>query len=323
MMMARQDEARRGVQLVLEDLERRAGQGDADAMYRMARLYERGYDSIPSDTVRSMELYRMAAEGGNPAAQNYYGYLLYNGKGAERDPVAGMEWMSKAAQSGDLTAANNLGWIIVSSDTPEKDYATAARWLRKAADGGVPSAMSMLADLYREGRGVEKDTLQAISLYNRAIEAGLYDAQLKLLNMQAIPWQSLTPTQAVETGLYYYTHGAPAIGVTLFEQAASRGDARAMALMGDALTRALGASYNHDLALQYYYRAAIAGDPSAQFVIAELLEIFPDSLEALPESEYYPAVVPEEYSAPGYWMEKARAAGIYNAEQATSALLRQ
>lgn len=310
-----QDEARR---IALRALIERAEAADADATYHLARLYETGYDSIPADTLQSVALFRRAAELGSLKAQNYYGYLLYNGIGMKRDVAKGLEWISQAAIGGDLSAANNLGYMILTSDMPEqqKAYKEAAHWLEKAADGGVPSAMSMLADLYREGKGVEKDTLQAVALYNRAIEAGMPDSQLKLLEMMHQDWSRLEPEEAVATGIYYYTHRAPTIGVTLFEQAAEQGNAQAMALMGDALTRALGASYDYDLGLDYYFRAAVAGNPSAQFVIAELLEIFPDALDSFRIDKS------GDYADPHYWMEKAARAGVFSAEDATQTLLK-
>lgn len=311
-----QDKARR---MALRALIERAEQADAEAIYHLARLYESGYDSIPQDTLKSVALFRRAAELGNLPAQNYYGFLLYNGMGTAEDKASGLDWIKRAAEGGDLTAANNLGYMILNDTATEcpEGYEEAAKWLSKAADGGVPSAISMLADLYREGKGVPTDTLQAISLYDRAIEAGVPDAQYKLLAMQHESWSRLAPEEAVRTGLHYYTHRAPTIAVTLFEQAADQGNAQAMALMGDALTRAQGASYDHDKALEYYFRAALAGNPSAQFVIAELLEIFPDALDtidfAIPEKT-------PEYTDPHYWMEKASESGVHTAEDATREL---
>lgn len=319
MAQSPQDEARR---IALRALIERAEAADADATYHLARLYESGYDSIPQDTLKSVALFRRAAELGNIHAQNYYGFLLYNGMGTAQNKNQGLEWITRAAEGGDLSAANNLGWMILSADTAEdeKDYAKAAQWLSKAANGGVPSAMSMLADLYRDGKGVEADTLQAVNLYNHAIEAGVPDAQLKLLSMQQAAWRQLSAEDAVNTGLYYYTHRAPTIGVTLFEQAATQGNAKAMALLGDALTRALGASYDHDLGLNYYFKAAVAGNPSAQFVVAELLEIFPDALDDLIDDTISPKMA-DDYKDPNYWMQLATQAGVRSAEDATRLLL--
>lgn len=294
-----------------------ADSGNPSAMFRLARLYESGYDSIPADSLRAVALYRKAAEADYPPAQNYYGFMLYNGRMVPRNPALGLEWMEKAAMAGDASAANNLGWIILNDKNIKRNSADAAFWFRRAVDAGMPKAMSMLADLYRTGDGVPCDTLEAVTLYNGAIERGLTDAQPKLLSMMDSVWSCLPADSLVSVGRYYYTHRAPVIGVVLFEKAAREGNADAYALLGDALTRAQGADYDHDKALHNYYQAAHAGNPSAQFVVGELLEFFPDALEVL---DYYDRIPDEERHA-DYWLTKAAAAGVRDASDATHHLL--
>ena len=58
--------------------------------------------------------------------------------------------------------------------------------------------------------------------------------------------------------------------------------ARAMALLGDAYSRGVGVKYSHDKSLAYFARAALAGNPSAMYILAETLEVFPDALQDLP-----------------------------------------
>lgn len=307
-----------GPRIALRELAERADAGQPDAIYQLARLHDTGFDSIPVDSVRASDLFRQAAEKGYAPAQNQYGFRLYNGLGGlKADPYKGLEWMEKAAMAGDPTAANNLGWLLMEGKDIRHDFEDAAFWLGKAADAGMPHAMSMLADLFREGKGVEKDSLKAISLYNRAIEAGLGDAQLKLLSMQEKAWKDLSADEAIATGLYYYTHRAPALGVRLFEQAADEGSPLAHALLGDALTRAQGASYNHDLALKHYFLAAKGGVPAAEFVIGELLEFFPDALDALTGV----GEISDDERSAAYWLGRAAEAGITEAAQATESLL--
>lgn len=301
----------------LRSLVARAGHGEPDALFHLARLHEQGYDSIPVDTLRAVSLYRRSAEAGYAPAENYYGFLMYKGIGMPKDTRAGIDWIAKAAAQGNATAANNLGFLLLEGDgmTPRPEQAV--YWLRRANENGVPEAAAMLGDLYREGRGVEQDSLKAVALYNEAILAGLRDAQLKLLNMQGPEWEKLPAAEKTAYGRFYYTHGAPSLGVWFFERAAAEDDPEAMALMGDALTRALGAAYDHDRALDYYYRAARAGNAPAQFVLGELLEFFPDSLDVLP----YADEIPDDHRSGSYWLQLARQAGISDAESATRALL--
>lgn len=259
-----------------------------------------------------------AAHAGDTEAMNYLGYLLLSGEeGVERDPAAGLLWLVKAAGEGDVKAASNLGWLYLEGGLLEKNEEEGAKWMEKAARAGLPVALSMLGDLYLEGRGVEQDTVRADSLYREAFEGGLPDAGYKLFSLKEKDYALLSPERQVEEGLYFYLRGAAGAGVKLFYLAAECDEPQALALLGDAYTRAVGVPYDYDLSLKYYLKAAMAGNPSAQFVIGELLEIFPDALDKLAE-EYGPETLPDD---PIYWYEKAGQQGITDADVATRRLL--
>ena len=50
-------------------LQREAGEGDPDAQYELAYLYENGL-GVPKDEAKALELYQQAADQGHPAAQD-------------------------------------------------------------------------------------------------------------------------------------------------------------------------------------------------------------------------------------------------------------
>ena len=50
-------------------LQREANEGDPDAQYELAYLYENGL-GVPKDEAKALELYQQAADQGHPAAQN-------------------------------------------------------------------------------------------------------------------------------------------------------------------------------------------------------------------------------------------------------------
>lgn len=312
--------------LEVRELGKRAADGDLKALYDLAVMYDIGYDSIPVDSAVSTALYREAAEKGFGPAMNYLGYRYFKGDYVRQDIDSALYWLAKAAGTGDIKAANNLGFLLSHDDAVTRDYPQAVYWLKKAADAGLPMAQSQLADLLRQGLGAEKDTTEAERLYNAAILQGLGDAQLKLLSMKGWEWEKLSPDSAVTLGRYYYTHNGPMIGVVLFENAATHDHPEALALLGDAFSRAIGAPYNHDKALEFYLKAALLNQPSAQFVIGELLDIFPDALaDSIPESlikSFYPDSVPAGITTAPFWYEKAAAAGIPNAATAADALLK-
>ncbi len=70
-------------------------------------------------------------------------------------------------------------------------------------------------------------------------------------------------------------------------------------------------AYDHDNSVRLYKEAALRGNPSAQFVIAELLDIFPDAITF---------DNPEQNNA-SYWYDRAAAHGITDAATATTRLL--
>lgn len=301
----------------LKDLIIRADNGEPEALYTLATLYDRGYDSIPIDSARSTELYRKAAEAGFLPAMNYLGYRLLSGEYSQLDKNSdeGLQWLEKAAINGDAKAASNLGWLLTEGKYVKRDYEKALFWLKKAADSQLPVAQSLLGDLMRDGLGTDIDSLAADSLYREAFENGLTDAAYKLADLEKNALDTLTDDKLVKEGKYYYLRSAPSIGVKLFYKAADQGNAEAMALLGDAYTRAIGVPYDHDLSLKYYAMAAQAGNPSAQFVIGELLEIFPDAFDSMDKDEI------QILNDPLHWYEQAAAGGVTDAETATLLLL--
>lgn len=269
-----------------------------------------------STGIADLQMLTQKALEGDAASMNYLGYLLLSGEeGAERDAAAGLSWLVKAASAGDVKAASNLGWLFLEGNLVEQDLEEAAKWFAKAADAGLPVAQSLLGDLYRDGRGVEQDSLAADSLYREAFERGLGDAGYKLYALNAEKYAALSPREKVETGKYYYLRGAPSEGVKLFYLAAEEGDADAMALLGDAYTRGIGVPYDYELSKKYFVEAALAGNPSAQFVIGELLEIFPDSLK---DHEEWSEISED----PFFWYSKAAEGGVTDASTASELLLK-
>lgn len=290
----------------------RAERGDAKALYDLASLHDRGYDSIPVDSARSTALYRLSATAGYPRAQNYLGFRYFRGEFVRQDVDSALYWLSKAAENGDISAANNLGYLLTESDIIPHDYEEAFRWFSKGAEAGLPESESQLADLYRQGLGIAADTVKATELYTMAIEGGLQDAELKLLSMMWRKWETLEPDSAFILGRYYYTHHAPTAGVCLLKTAEKGDIPDALALLGDAYSKGSGTAYNHEMGRLYFLRAAMLGQRDAQRIIGEMLDIFPDALSDSNLKEVitnylkeHPDVTSEDVTSAGYWYSKA------------------
>ena len=81
----------------LEKLIREAGEGDVEAMMKLADMYLNGED-VEQDTRESISWYTKAAEAGNTEAMKNLGsYYLFAED--EKDPEKGLEWYTKAAET--------------------------------------------------------------------------------------------------------------------------------------------------------------------------------------------------------------------------------
>lgn len=304
----------------LHRLECRADSGDAKALYDLAYIFETGYGPVKPDSALSLQLLEKAAAAGYAPAENYLGFRLYKGDRINPDHSRGLDLIERAALKGDPKAQANLGWLLAEGESVVPDPQKAIYWLSKAADAGLPIAMMHLADIYSTGiDSIAPDTLLASSLYSRAAAAGDQNADIRLARLMSTRWAQLDPEQAIDLGIKYFSKGnAPFSGADLFKIAADKGSARAWALLGEALAIGRGAAYNHAASVQAFYRAASMGYAPAQYIIAELLDVFPDALSDILYSRQNKYQTADVNAAS--WYEKASKAGINNARQAMEAL---
>lgn len=305
----------------LHRLEARADSGDAKARFDLANLLERGYGPVRTDSARALQLYALAAESGYPPAMNYYGFRLFNGDGVARDRDKGYSLIENAAMKGDPKGAANLGWLLAAGEEVVPDPEKAVYWLEKASDAGLPVAMDQLGSIYARGLPpVEPDTLRAASLFARAAEGGFRQADRHLLGLMEKKWSLLPPDSAVSLGVRLFTSGkAPVSAVTLFRQAAAEGSPRAWALLGEAYALGRGVGYDNRASMEAFYRAASAGYAPAQYILAELLDIFPDALTDILDSPLDRGQHADVNAAS--WYEKAASGGITDAREALEAIV--
>lgn len=274
--------------------ERLAENGDREAQYRLALILEQGWDTVAPDSARALRLMRRSAEALYPPAMNHMGYLYGHGYYAGGRKLVAVNadsarmWLRRSADMADPRAMANIAFLLLNDSTAcsesERNHndSVAYRYLIQAADMKVPTALSMLGDMWRDGRWVGQDSLKAMLAYEGALAKGLADAQSRLISLMAPRWQRLSADSALNLGLRYYTTVAPAAGVILFEQVGDSVDnplcGRALALLGDAYSRGAGVAYGYDKSLEYFTKAAKKGNPSAMFILAETLEMFPDAV---------------------------------------------
>lgn len=299
---------------------------DGKELFDQARRYETGQDTAERAPDKSFALYRRSALAGYAPAQNYLGFLYY-GRTEDRNIDSALYWIEKAALAGDITAAGNLGYLLSQAPDIPHDYTKAVKWLEIAADKGLPAAFIPLADMKRRGEGTETDTTAAVVLYEKAMKAGVPDAQYLLRDMMKEKWQRLPGDSALHLGQKYYFGGGVAAAIPLLKRATEDKEPLAFTIMGDAYSKGLGVIYDYPEAIRMYLTGALLGQPSAQFILAETLDFFPD---AVTEDDLKEILGKESCNfdltlllTPQYWYEKAAEKGITDADSAFRNLLPQ
>ena len=139
-----------------------AERGDAEAQYRIGRMYEFG-NYYPQDKAQGIAWVRKAAEQGHADAEQELGVVYATGDGVAQDDVQAVAWFRKAAEHGDATAQYNLGLLYAKGQGVTKDYAQSVNWWRKSATQGNADAQFKLAVVYHNGQGAPKDEVAALA----------------------------------------------------------------------------------------------------------------------------------------------------------------
>jgi TPR repeat protein len=147
---------------------RAAKKGNAEAMFRLARMVHSGRGVPEPDVARAIPLYRQASELGHAKAQNSLGLIYLHGNGVPKNEDQALNYFHSAAQLGDPEAASHLGRILSQGKIVEKDTETAIELLEFASCGGSASARAQLGLMYSLGEGVKVNKIYAADLFEDA-----------------------------------------------------------------------------------------------------------------------------------------------------------
>lgn len=144
----------------LVEVKQKAKSGDVNACLTLAHHYFSSNVGIWRE--KSVRLYHIAAEKGNPFAFASLGYCYYEGIGVNKDLSKSIEYYEKAANRGIAVAQYSLGKIFLSE---KKDYELAFKWFTKADENEFIGAKTKLGEMYLEGKGIPKDIVKAKNLF--------------------------------------------------------------------------------------------------------------------------------------------------------------
>jgi TPR repeat protein len=156
----------------------------------------------------------------------------------------------------------------------DKDDAKALFYYKTACEQHDPSAHYLLGLHYRLGTlGLTQHHIQAGKHFTRSARSGFAPAQ-RLLGLMYMQGMLAAAAAASETPNNEDHRKAEKTALLWFRRAASQGDVRALGLVGACYQYGRGVTANHDVALEYYRKAAQLVGPFqgvAQLALALLL----------------------------------------------------
>jgi tetratricopeptide (TPR) repeat protein len=165
----------------------RAEQGDAEAEYQLARMYNKG-QGVQQSYGEALRWYRKAADKNHPRAQENVGYLYYHGFGVDGDFTEALRWFHLAADQKDPGAENEIGVAYEVGNGVTASYGEAVRWQPTRASprhnttwgGCTPMATGLGRIARKPESGLPRQPIRATGRRSRCWgEAGLRLADLE------------------------------------------------------------------------------------------------------------------------------------------------
>lgn len=134
---------------------KKAQAGNPDAMYEVARMYERGRGTAP-DIQQAVHWFEKAVAKGKNNARAQLGALYLSGKGVRRDLGKAWALLRAAAEKGNATAQYNLAQMYEHGEGVRHDLNQARYWYKKAAGNGYYLAVNRLKTLKQPPGNVQQ-----------------------------------------------------------------------------------------------------------------------------------------------------------------------
>lgn len=160
-------------------------QGETNLCPQMlAELYYEGLGCI-KDEKKSFELFKIAADNGNPYAQYSLGLHYYSGIGCKQDDVEARRYYKLAADSGIIPEASyNYGAMLFMGEGGIKDLKEALKYYMKASEQGFPQAQYCVALVYYygnyKGMQLKQDKNKALELFKQSATQGITKAAIAI-----------------------------------------------------------------------------------------------------------------------------------------------
>jgi len=260
-----------------------AEQGDADAQYNLAFMYETGF-SVPKDNGKAARWYEPAAEKKHVLAQMRLGLMYLAGAGVKQSEIQAAKLLSAAGEHGNKFAATvNEQLLEAGPDLPLNKSEIADKLLAISAKD-EKKALALLISAVQEARAAQERELATREVQlakgkgiksaleqDASVEFGL-DAQ----GRRTIKWYQRNAERGLATAQFqlakYYELGieAPADmkeAVRWYRSAAEQGYAEAQFYFAMLNYYAIGVDRNEVLAQSLLKSAAQQGHAAAKHAI--------------------------------------------------------
>ena len=140
----------------IEELQKLAAAGDADAQVKLGVTYSTGVN-VEIDKKKAAEWYTKAAEQGSALGQWNLAFLYVRGEGVEEDEKKARELLKKAAAQGYAPAEYDIGMMYFYGIGGKRSRSEALEWMQKSAAQDYREAITFLKSQgeYKEEKPTE------------------------------------------------------------------------------------------------------------------------------------------------------------------------
>ena len=256
---------------------------DAGSLYLEARKLAMG-EGCQIDMIRAREMYRKAADLGDPRALAWKARNIYGGvHGFSKDEAEARRIFQKIEprlrEMGSKKEEDALGSLCRTLATidPKSRGREVFKLAREVAEDGKPSDLAALGWFYQSGVGIARDEKEAVKWYTKSAEQGDVTGQ-RLLGWcyangsgvakdekEAMKWYTKAAEQGEATGQrllgWCYSNGVGVVkdereAVKWYGNAAEKGDGWSQNKLGYCYANGIGVGKDYKKAFEWYRKAA-------------------------------------------------------------------
>jgi TPR repeat protein len=228
-----------------------ASAGDPDALFETGNI-EAAANAGHPEALAQLGRVEEAAKRGHAAslfkigrieeaAQAGHAEAMYRVGSKVADRGEAMQWIKRSAEAGYVPAMRELAVAYESGAGIQKDTALGGQWMKKAADGGDAEALFRTGDMKGAAAAGHRRAMYRVGLLpaEQAAAEGIAEAKAELAK------RAKSPREAYK----------------MYVEAANAGSTAAMIAVGDCHLEARGTWRSEVDAVNWYRKAALAGDP--------------------------------------------------------------